>query len=417
PAEPFAALTELKTDERVYYSTFNCWSEIAQWYLNLTDNKHEQTYDIKTLADSLTAGVTDSLEKVRKIHEYITSTIRYSFIPFRQSGWIPQPSMEVLSAKIGDCKDMSSLGKSLLNAAGIHSNLVLVDTREQGAALPSYIGPNFNHCILSYTIGEEQEFIDFTDKYNYLGSLPRAVQGSPALVIKHGVNSLINLPQDSAHNRVLIRSVVSNIDSRGTLKRTVKSMRTGVHAGDYWANVWAMSSDEQKKDLQRLLSAVFPRVVIDSMYAEGGEGIGDYVNSQYSFTAVNGAQFSGNNTALLDLDISDRIAPEHFPLESSRTQDIDMTQLWFGIGTFELDGVLEFPSEWRLVNKPEDVKLAGQWGHYSITFKLSGNKLDYSRRAVFNFHSPVAASQSAELYALFSKIIAADNVQLVFFKK
>ncbi|MCL2688808.1 MAG: tetratricopeptide repeat protein [Chitinispirillia bacterium] len=415
--EPFAALTELNTDERVHYSTFNCWSEITQWYLNLTKNKHEQTYDIKMLADSLIAGAADSLDKVRRIHEYITSTIRYSFIPFRQSGWIPQSSMEVLSTRIGDCKDMSSLGKSLLNAAGIQSNLVLVNTGEHGNTPPSYIGPNFNHCILSYTIGGELEYIDFTDKYNALGNLPRLVQGTPALVIKRGENSLITLPQDSAHNRMLLRSVVSSVDELGTLRRTVKSMRTGVHAGDYRVNVWAMSPAEQKKDLQRLLSTVFPRVVIDSMSAQGGEGVGDYVNAQYSFTAVNGAQQSGNNTILLDLDINDRIAPEHFPFKSGRTQDIDMTQLWFGIGTFELDGILNFPADWELINKPEDVKLEGSWGHYSISFKQTENKLEYARRAVFSFHSPVPAAQSGELYSLFSKIIAADNVQLVFFRK
>ncbi|MDR0306265.1 MAG: hypothetical protein LBI42_05425 [Chitinispirillales bacterium] len=414
--EPFAP-TGTQNDDKVSYSTFTAWSQISDWYLNLTESKHNQAYEFKELVDSLTLNAVDSLEMVRRIHEYITETIRYSYVPFRQSGWIPQSPIEVLSTRIGDCKDMASLGKNLLNAAGIQSELVLVNTREQNGTFPSFIGPNFNHCILSYTINGVREFIDFTDKYNSLGNLSRMNQGSRALAVKRGTNSLIHLPVDSAHNRVLIRSVVSIVDSKGTLWRRVKSSRTGVHAGDYRANTWAVSPEEQKKDLQRQLSVSFPKAAVNSMHVEGAEGVGDYVNVEYSFTAANAAQFSGNNTVLLDLDIADRIRPEHFPIENKRTQDIDMAQAWFGIGTFELDGLLEFPEGWKLVNKPDDVSFSGEWGEYSVTFKQAGNKLEYSRRAVFNFQEPVPAGAGGQLYSFFSSVIAADNVQLVFFRK
>ncbi len=415
PREPFS-FVENANDDKVFYSSFPSWSSIVDWYLNLTENKVEQTYELKELVDSLTQGVTDDREKVRRVHNYITKTVRYSFIPFRQSGWIPQQANEVLASRIGDCKDMASLGKSMLDIAGIPSDLVLVSTRDQNSIYPSYVGPDFNHCILSYVLDGKREFTDLTDRFLSLGSLPRMDQGALALIVKRGTDSLIHLPVDSANGRFVKRVVQSVLDSSGTLIRKIESTRTGIHAESYRSSYISMPLDERKKDLQKVLASTYSQAVVDSFIIEGLDSLTDTVFSDYHFTAKNAAQVSGT-TILFDLDINDRIKPDYFPSDQNRTQDIDMLQSWFGIGTFALEGELAIPQGWRLVNMPQNVQMSDTWGEYSLNFTLQDNKLIYVRKAVFDFRNPIKADQSADFRSLMSRLADADNVQLVFMKE
>ncbi|MFW5785544.1 MAG: transglutaminase domain-containing protein, partial [Chitinispirillaceae bacterium] len=401
--------------DKVYYSTFPSWSSIVDWYLSITENKLEQTYELRSIVDSLTGGVSDPREKVRRIHKYITGTVMYSYVPFRQSGWIPQAAKEVLSTKIGDCKDMSSLGKSMLDIAGIQSDLVLVNTWDQNSKYPSYIGPNFNHCILSYTIDGKREFVDFTDKYLALGNLPRMDQGSLALIIREGEDSLMHLPVDSPEGRIIKRAVISKLDPDGTLHRRIESTRTGVHAGSYRASNRPLSAGERKKNLQKVVARDYSEAVVDSMKIEGLDDLGNEVYTDYYFTARNAVKMSGNNTAIFELDLIDQISSGDYPSEEKRERDVDMLRSWFGVGIYESKGTLEIPEKWKLVNTPEKVEMSGDWGEYSFELVQEGNRIVYRRKAVFNFRDLVPADECEQLRSLLSGISRTDNVHLVFF--
>ncbi|MFP4243058.1 MAG: transglutaminase domain-containing protein [Chitinispirillaceae bacterium] len=405
-----------ENEDKVFYSSFPDWSSVVDWYLGITENKMEQTYEMRALVDSLTEGVENPREKVRRIHGYITVNVMYSFVPFRQSGWIPQPAREVLSTRIGDCKDMSSLGKSMLDIAGIQSDLVLVSTWDQNSTYPSYIGPNFNHCVLSYVIDGKREYVDLTDKNIALGCLPRMDQGALALVISKGNDSLVHLPVDSADSRKIERVVTSRLDTSGTLFRRIKTTRFGVHAGGYRARIKPLSAQEQRKGLEKVLSGDYTQVALDSLEIAGLDSLGGGVFTDYHFTARNAAKFSGNETVIFNLDLMDQIGSDDYPGEKERKRDIDMLRSWFGVGTYIQEGTLEIPEGWRLVNMPEKVEKSGSWGEYVLDFALKENVIEYRRRAVFNFRDQIPPSESEKLRTLLSGISRADDVQLVFFR-
>jgi len=401
-------------EEKVHYSTFGKWSDIANWYLNLTENKLEQTFELKSLADSLLAGIQSPQEKITRIHRYLTNAIRYSFVPFRQSAWIPQPAREVLASKIGDCKDMSSLGKSLLDYAGIESNLVLVNTRDVNSIYPAYIGPNFNHCILSYTLEGTTRFIDLTDNNLAAKSLPRGDQGAVALIIKKDNDSIIHLPLDTPPDRKCVRTLTATLDTGGTLFQKVETLKTGVFAGNMRANYRFTSAEEQKKDLKKVLDKSFPNAVIDSFAIDDLDSLNDTIRYRYTYTAKNAVQFSGN-TALLALNLPDIITAGSYPAEENRTYPIDMTHTWFGIGDFGIEGTLNLPQKWRLINKQDNISFSGDWGTYSLSIKQIKNTITFTRKASFNFKEPVGADKANELKRVLTQITQADNIQLMFY--
>jgi tetratricopeptide (TPR) repeat protein len=412
-SETFLLIDPPQTD-KVYYSTFKSWADISNWYSYVTENKLEQTIELKALADSLTGKLMSAEEKVRKIHEYLTSAIRYSFVSFRQSAWIPQPANEVLAAKIGDCKDMSSLGKSLFDYAGIESNLVLVNTSDQNSIYPSFIGPDFNHCILSYSISGKRNFIDITDNSIPAKSLPRMDQGALALVITKDNDSLIHLPVDSSSERIIVRTITSSIDEKGTLVRNVTSVKKGVFAGDMRRSYRYLSGDEQKKSLQNILVKSYPNVKVDTFELYDLYSLKDSLRYMYEYTAKNAVQFTGK-AALLALDIPDIIVSTSYPNEEERSYPIDMTHTWFGIGHYLVQGSLTIPKKWRLIVIPDKTSLSGEWGNYTLSIKQNGNVITYTRKAVFNFNKPVSVEKNKELRDVLSNITRADNVQLMFY--
>ncbi len=409
-------LIDPPSEGKVFYSTFTSWAEIANWYSNVTENKLEQTLELKAAADSLLKGVTAPKEKVAKIHHFITGAIRYSYVPFRQSAWIPQPAREVLATKIGDCKDMSSLGKSLLDYAGIESNLVLVNTRDRNSIYPTYIGPNFNHCILSYKLDTTVHYLDMTNNNLSANNLPRMDQGSLALIIRRGNNELTYLPIDSSSQRTVSRTINSTLDKDGTLIRKVETLKSGVFAGNIRANYRFSSQEKREKDLQKILVKSFPNIIIDTFNLHDPDSLRDTLRYSYKYTAKNAAQFSGK-TVLIALNIPDRITGESYPSEEDRFYAIDMTHTWFGIGRYSLEGKLTIPKRWRLINKPEKISISGEWGNYTLSLKQKANIITYKREALFKFDEPIEIEESEKLKKVLSKITQADNIQLMFYLK
>ncbi len=415
PVETYS-LIDPPEKAKVYYSTFSSWADIAGWYLNVTENKLDQTYELQRLADSLLAGITSPEEKVRTIHHYITDKIRYSYVSFRQSAWIPQPARDVLATKIGDCKDMSSLGKSLLDYAGIASTLVLVNTSDRNSIFPTYIGPNFNHCILSYTIDGTRSYLDMTDNNLSYNRLPRMDQGALALLIDEDSDSLIHLPVDESRDRIISRTITSALDDKGMLTRKVSTVKNGIFAGAMRRSYRHASAPEREKKLKQILVKSFPNAVVDTFVLHDLDSLHDTLRYSYRYHARHAAQFSGN-TALFPLNIPDKITGASYPSEEERTSPIDMAHTWFGIGDFSITGTLTVPPEWRLINIPEPISLSGDWGSYSLQVEKQGSTITYSRKATFNFTEPVAVADAESLRNTLATITQADNLQLLFYQK
>jgi tetratricopeptide (TPR) repeat protein len=399
---------------RLSYSTLGSWGDMVRWYSDLTENKIEQTSELKAVADSILAGAESDSAKVRRIHKFITGSVRYSYVPFRQSAWIPQPAREVLATRIGDCKDMASFAKSLLDYAGAGGSLVLVNTRDDNSTTPSYIGPNFNHCIVSYMLNNTRRYLDLTDNNLSARCIPRADQGALALVVEPGCDSLIRLPVDRPEDRFTSRKIDTRILTDGTIETSVRTVRTGILAGQIRSMYRFLPEKERERTLQKVLNEAFPGVRIDSVFFGPLDSLLDTLDYSYAYTAANSAQLSAN-TAIVPLNLPDRIDGQSYPSEEPRHYDIDMAQSWFDIGEFVMEGSLVVPAGWTPITLPPPIKYSSEYGEYSLTFSYRSDTISYVRRAKFNIVNPITAAESSKLRGFLSGIARADNVYLMFY--
>ncbi|MBD3420078.1 MAG: tetratricopeptide repeat protein [Chitinivibrionales bacterium] len=400
-------------EDRLVYSTIADWSDIVTWYRNLTENKISETTELQRLADSLFAGVNDDFEKVARVHEYITSNIRYSYVPFRQSGWIPQSSKETLATRIGDCKDMSSLGKALLDRSGISSSLVLVNTRDGNSSRPGYIGPNFNHCILSYSIDSATGYLDLTDNNLAVGNLPWMDQGALALEITEDNDELTHLPVDDKQKRAITRSVHTRLTREGGLTSEVRAIRTNIFASRFRSNYRFKSAKEQKQNMQQSLSDDYPNAVIDSLDFDYLDTLNDTVAYYYSFSSSKAGTIAGP-TVIFPIKMSEAVTGKHYPSEATRAYPIDMHRTWFAVGEFDTEGLIDIPQSWKVAGVPEDVALVNKYGEYALTFEKSAEGITYRRKAHFDFPETIEPDAYGEIREFLSDIAKADEAQVVF---
>ncbi len=403
------------TYSSVVYSSFNSWSEIANWYYELSRLKQKPTIELTELVDSLTNGVSGDWKKVEKIHEFMSRTINYSFVPFRQSAWIPQSAGDVLSTRIGDCKDMASLGKALCDIAGIESWLVLVNTNVHNYTGYAYKGPNFDHCILAFIIDGKIWFADFTDRNTALGKLPMGDQGAMALVIKPDNNELITLPVDEPSERKIYRTIKLELDSSGDMREMAEAKRTGIFASSLKSLYRFSTYEEKKKLFHRSISNEYPGAVVDSLYFTNVDSLYDSLNYFYNLSIRNAVDVSGKNV-VFEIKFPDAMTTDYYPVDQDRKKPVDMTLSAFGITEQNTIVDCTFPGKWKLMSVPDDYSLSTSRIMYSLKFEKKGNQLICKRTFTSNFKDVLSINEyQSELDAL-KKITRSDAIKVIFTK-
>jgi tetratricopeptide (TPR) repeat protein len=111
----------------LYITSIEDWAYLVEWYNDLAKTRTRSSFEIKeTVADLFKGRENLNQEaKIRIIYDYITENIRYSHVPFRQSGLIPQKARDVLVTKIGDCKDTSTLCIAMLKEVDIDAHKLM----------------------------------------------------------------------------------------------------------------------------------------------------------------------------------------------------------------------------------------------------------------------------------------------------
>ncbi len=397
----------------VLYSTFSNWGQIADWYADITEDKSAPVPIVQRLADSLFRGAGDDAEKVRRVQRFVASVISYSSLPFRQSGWIPQPAQEVLASRLGDCKDKSALAKSLLALAGIPSHLVLVATRDEFDTRPGPIGPHFNHCLLAYTLQGRERYLELTDPYLYYTRLAKDDQGATALVIRRGNRTLMRLPVDGPDDRTSVRTVQCVLDDSGNAAIATHSVRTGLFARSIRSGYRFLSPEEQKTELRRSLLDDYTDVDVDSVHFGDLDAVTDSVQYVYGFTARQTVAASGA-TRIFRLFLPDKVSSQEIPDDARHAEGLDLYQASYSIGRFDQTGRIVYPKRWKLLDVPAPLHVRGPGGEYSLVFKVKGNTVSYRRQAVFRAGEPIPATQAKAARDFLTRIARADDVQLVF---
>ena len=150
------------------------WESLGKWkYENLLQSQdHLPPETIKKMGSEL-ASISDPVEKIRKVYEYVQENTRYVSVQLGIGGWKPISAQEVDQVKYGDCKGLTNYTKALLKSQGIDSYYSVVwagnNKRDMEHDFASIQG---NHVILNVPVEGRDIWLECTSQdipFGFLG--------------------------------------------------------------------------------------------------------------------------------------------------------------------------------------------------------------------------------------------------------
>jgi hypothetical protein len=181
-----------------YKSTLPTWNALSKGLMESehfgADINKKPTW-AKEEVNTITAGLTDELDKAKKIYYYIQSNIKTTD-PSEIK--ISTPIKKVFQNKKGNVIEVNALLATMLSAANLVVKPVLLSTRENGK--PSELYPiidEFNYMVCYVEINNQKYFLDATSNKLGFGKLPLKCYNGSARLIDTAMPAIINISADS----------------------------------------------------------------------------------------------------------------------------------------------------------------------------------------------------------------------------
>lgn len=207
------------------------WNELTEKYWRRIKSYFIQGSDsyFKELAIGIVGDADDEQAKIKRVFGYTQQKYRYLATNIGESGYIPNQPKDIITNKYGDCKDMTVLNTTLLNALGIEAHPALVNTKSNGTKPLNLISLDFNHMITYVKTTDGKEFwLDATGSSCPIGEVYSSIEGVEALVIfEDGKSKFIKLPASKCEDNKLERLIKIQINENGDLSGIARILFTG----------------------------------------------------------------------------------------------------------------------------------------------------------------------------------------------
>ena len=402
----------------LHISSINDWEEISDWYQKLSNSKSEVDYDVNKLFDEIFASdkKMSNLQKAKKIYEYIVKNIRYSSVSFRQSGLIPQKAADLVSEKIGDCKDVSTLFVALCKKADLDANLVLVNSRDNGLdamALPSI---NFDHCIAQLNLGKEKYYLELTSENLPFGTIGESMINSFSLPIYKNSKEPIHLDFEKREINKVVRDTEISFENSKSVVKT-KSRKFGSKAsGMRYAYLYSSAKERFKKMQNAIIDDNPTLKLLKFDMLDGLEEVNKPVSYYTEFIDPTPfTEISSMSLFLYQLPWADDNPIVEFISQPERDYPLELWR-FFSSELEEEKIVLNIPENKNLNGFPENVSISNQFFDYNLTFKRDNQKVICTRK--FGLKKRDIEPENYALFKKdFEKLVKSDQLNIEFIGK
>ncbi|MEM9679634.1 MAG: DUF3857 domain-containing protein, partial [Bacteroidota bacterium] len=400
----------------LHVSTINDWNEISQWYSDLVRARIEVNATVRDTFKELFPDGHEGLsqdQRAKIIYDYIRENFNYSYVSFRQSGYVPQKPSKTITTALGDCKDFSTLFVTLANMAELESNLVLILTSDYGQnnmVLPS---TQFNHCIVKVNIEGTPQFLELTSKYLPYKSLPMSLRNATALEVPYNYNDsdseydLFKL-NDVARDMSKLKYDVSVDVSEESMILDILSQVSG-HSVSYYAEVFSEPNKEVVK--KYILEDYESRIASDFILNSVGDVNKSDDDKMITYNSNLTISKKLNKIGSINIFQLPKIA---HPYESSviqleeRNYPIEYIQ-YEGVDHYEIAYDLVIDEGKSFVEIPESKSFTFKEHSYEIAYELKAkNKLSITITAKPSFDN-ISPKDYLEYKAFVKAIVEAQN--------
>lgn len=404
--------------ERIVVTSIPDWNYVANWYSDLSSIKAKGDFEVKEKAKELFAdkqNLTD-LQKAKVIYEYIENNFNYSAVPFLHSALTPQRASRTITARLGDCKDLSTLFVALAKEVGLDANLILVDTRDNGDTNLDLPTIGFNHCIAQLNIENKNYIIELTDNHLPFGALNYHDLNANGLSIpKEGeiaTNArLIKLNSPNRSSNFIDRvSHITFTNNNIEIERISKKM--GAEASATRGAYKNAGQEDRNKGLLKSLTGEFnKKLTLKSFTIANLDNLKDTVEMNYTFTVENfTSEIMG--IQIFKLPWSDSYGSLDFVSLETRKYPFNLWSFNTTSRDKEVMTVI-LPAGKKMAELPKNISLSCPSMSYNLSFEIKPDRIIATREVKY-LKEQVPVSEYAAFKEFVGKMGEADNKQLGF---
>ncbi len=386
------------------------WKEFGKWYYdNLIKNTLALPESAKSRIKTLTAGVTNPVEKARIVYEFVQNKVRYISIQVGIGGFKPMLASQVDNLGYGDCKALTNYTASLLNEVGIKSYHTLIYGSDKRDIDATVAAPEGNHMILYVPINNQDFWLECTSQKSPFSELGNFTDDRDALVIMPEGGVLKHTRVYKVEENLQYTKGSYSVDETGAISAAITIESSGTQYDDNLGKYDGKSKKELDVLFKEYLSDInnisFSEITVvnnkkDAKFEE-----------KLVFSATDYASFSGDHM-LLPLNafnrntyVPKRVRHRELPFEIKGSYlDIDEIEI-------------SLPETFQITYLPESVNLTSKFGTYEVHIeKTKENSFLYKRTLKI-----VAGNYEKEDYEAYrkfrKKVKKYDNLKMILTKQ
>jgi hypothetical protein len=391
-----------------YHGSNASWKDFGKFVYDLKKERDELPDDVKQKVRQIVSGISDDREKIRKLYEYMQQNTRYISVQLGIGGWQPFDAKYVASKKYGDCKALSNYMFSLLKEAGIRSvYTVVTSSNDNDYLMVDLPSSQFNHVILFVPQGKDTVWLECTSQTTGAGYLGGSAGNRYAVAVDENGGTLVRTPRYGMNENLQIRNIKATLTDDGTLLVKSSTHYSGMQQDGIHGLINNLSKDKVKEYLHEELD--FGTYDVNQFNYSQDKSALPAIDETLDITVSNYATITGKRLFIVPNIMTKTY--RKLGAGEERKYDIVLSFEYKDVDTVEI----ELPKGYEPEAMPQPVSISSQFGKYSNTVKLSGNKLVYYR-SIEQYSGRFPAKSYPDLVKYYDAVYKADRSRVVLVK-
>jgi hypothetical protein len=187
------------------------------WYLKEASRAKGLNRIVKDKIDELTENITDPLEIINSIYNYVKTNFKYVAIEIGMGAFIPSQANEVFYNKQGDCKDLSNFLTEALKYKGVQSDIALAATFDHISDCDFPSLSSANHVISVAYINDKILLLDPTDFIHKTETPVQSLQDRTIFIINNEGGKFYDVGRFSTEINVINYDINLDINEKSKL--------------------------------------------------------------------------------------------------------------------------------------------------------------------------------------------------------
>lgn len=352
--------------------TFNNWTQFGDWYIEkLLFDTQEVDEKVRNDIKQLIGNEKDKKKISQIIYNYVQQKTRYISVQKGIKGWKPMKAMEVDKYGYGDCKALANYTKTLLDVAGVESNLIIINASLTKSSIDKdFASLTGNHIILNIPFENDTVWLECTSQDIAYNQITTHTHDRDALLICKNGSKIVHTPKLNFETNKHEFNTSIEVLSDNKINVQINSISKGFFYLESFNQI-GLPNNEIDKMIKNDLKSF--QEISNLQYKIDNDKTNGIFSSKIEFNASNFCKKIGKDLLIKAIPFEN--FSTNLKKNNNRLTDLEIVGKSMNhIITYRI------PDDYYIKELPKNIEKQSDFGNYSMNFIQESNKLIVNRR-------------------------------------